>query len=581
MELTLSPNPLHTESQTLSLDKVATLIGENGSGKSTILHSIFGSRVTEPEAGNGRLICFTSGQNESFSGIFSKRIDEIRKDSVNKDIDFGCLYFTKSDVRSLIFLSSTFVSKGKVRSFLVDAGYIETDDDLDQSSVFSIPLKIPRDYLKRIKSDADAEAEDYNHRSIRKRPFNKRLELFVDKVTNLKDFEEIIEDGKGIREQSVSITSVDYFNCFDGSKQDATKFLIEGSYNGYFLNASGTKLNFRNNLEFEKLSDGEYQMLFLYSLIDLFDSKDTLYLLDEADSHLHYTNIQKLWSTLKGINGRSITTSHLLDSISATGIRNIRVVSNGKISEEDKYSELTDRLNQLGYVQKAQFKVCSLIENIVLMDYPDDWIIFRKLAERKLGKGLDELDDIQVIGQPSGWDQHNEKFGKSKVAWVSSFAGRSCEWELATKNVFLICDRDNLPIPSVGKIIGGVNDGVSVQGENPQPAQWSNGGSPKAHLLSWKCREIENYLLSYTAIHEMGKLDDVNDQLGPNFNLSAETLLDEDQVRILDVKAIISPFIKPQDELRLESLQTYIDLIPPEEISEDIENMYNFIVSKL
>ncbi|MEJ1488238.1 MAG: hypothetical protein RPU72_07765, partial [Candidatus Sedimenticola sp. (ex Thyasira tokunagai)] len=75
--------------------------------------------------------------------------------------------------------------------------------------------------------------------------------------------------------------------------------------------------------------------------------------------------------------------------------------------------------------------------------------------------------------------------------------------------------------------------------------------------------------------------DEVNGQLGPNFKLSAETLLDDDQVRALDVKAIISPIIKPQDVLCLEALQTYIDLIPPEEISEDIENMYYFIVGKL
>ncbi|MEJ1358417.1 MAG: AAA family ATPase [Candidatus Sedimenticola sp. (ex Thyasira tokunagai)] len=581
MELTLAKNPLYDEEQSLCVDKIVALIGENGSGKSTILHSVFNSRVTETEDKNGRLICFTSGQNESFSSIFSKRIDSIRKDGTNSDIDFGCLYFTKHDVRSLVFLSSTFVPQGRVRSFLVDGDYIIAKDGLDQTSVFSIPLKIPRDYLQRVKADAEAEEKDFNHPSIRKRPFNQRLEIFVDRATTLGDFDEIIEGEKGIRERRIIVTSVDYFNCFDGAKDDAVKFLIEGSYNGYFLDASSTQLKFDDDLEFRELSDGEYQMLFLYSLVDLFDSDEALFLLDEADSHLHYTNIQKLWDTLKEIKGRSISTTHLLDSISSAGIKNIHAISAGKISKEDKYSELTKRLNQLGYMQKTQFKVCSLIENIVLMDYPDDWVIFRKLAERKMGAALDELDDIQVIGKSSGWNHHNEEFGRSKVSWVNAFAERSCEWELATKNVFLICDRDNLPIPSIGKITGNVDDGVSVQGEDPQPAQWSNNGSPQAHLLSWKRREIENYLLSYTAIHGKGLLDEVNGQLGPNFKLSAETLLDDDQVRALDVKAIISPIIKPQDVLCLEALQTYIDLIPPEEISEDIENMYYFIVGKL
>lgn len=576
MELTLAPNPLHSESQTLSFEKVATLIGENGSGKSTILHSVFDSRVTKTEETNGRLICFTSGQNESFSGIFSKRIDRIRKDSTSNDIDFGCLYFTRRDVRSLIFLSSTFVPEGKVRSFLADGGYIDIQDGLDQTSVFSIPLKIPKDYLQRVKTDAEAEAKDFDHLSIRKRPFNQRLETFVDKVTNLEDFDTIIEDGKGIRERRISITSVDYFNCFDGSKLDATKFLIEGSYNDYFLDASGTQLRFKDNLEFEGLSDGEYQMLFLYSLIDLFDSENTLYLLDEADSHLHYTNIQKLWNTLKGIKGQSITTSHLLDSISATGIENIRVVKDGKISTDDKFVELTNRLNQLGFVQKAQFRVCSLIENVVLIDDQDDWVIFKMLAEKKLGRNLPELKDIQVIKKESNYEQHTCSFGKSKISWVDALAIRSSEWDIKTKNVFLICDRDNLTIESIDN-----NDCVSVNGENAQPLSWSDQTSPKVHLLSWRHREIENYLLSYTALIARTQLDAVNDQLGVNERLTESSAPDNNQVRNLDVKEIIKPFIKTAEGLCLESLQAYIDLIPPEEISEDIENMYNFIVSKL
>ena len=83
MEIALAPNQLCTDRQTLTVDKVATLIGENGCGKSTILHSIFNSRITGSEEENGRLICFTSGQNENFSGIFSNRINRLRKTKGN------------------------------------------------------------------------------------------------------------------------------------------------------------------------------------------------------------------------------------------------------------------------------------------------------------------------------------------------------------------------------------------------------------------------------------------------------------------------------------------------------------------
>jgi hypothetical protein len=47
-------------------------------------------------------------------------------------------------------------------------------------------------------------------------------------------------------------------------------------------------------LEFEQLSDGEYQLLSIYALIDLFDSENTIFLFDEIDSHLHFNNINKL-----------------------------------------------------------------------------------------------------------------------------------------------------------------------------------------------------------------------------------------------------------------------------------------------
>lgn len=48
------------------------------------------------------------------------------------------------------------------------------------------------------------------------------------------------------------------------------------------------------------------------------------------------------------------------------------------------------------------------------------------------------------------------------------------------------------------------------------------------------------------------------------------------------VKNILDPLINTDGNgLDLVKLQAYIDLIPPAEISEDITNMYNFIIGKL
>jgi len=50
MDLTLTPNPLYAHQQTLQIGKLATLIGENGSGKSSVLQSIFEAKLEQTES---------------------------------------------------------------------------------------------------------------------------------------------------------------------------------------------------------------------------------------------------------------------------------------------------------------------------------------------------------------------------------------------------------------------------------------------------------------------------------------------------------------------------------------------------
>lgn len=45
ISLPLPPNVLHDQPQELKFDKIATFIGGNGSGKSTILKSIFDEKL--------------------------------------------------------------------------------------------------------------------------------------------------------------------------------------------------------------------------------------------------------------------------------------------------------------------------------------------------------------------------------------------------------------------------------------------------------------------------------------------------------------------------------------------------------
>lgn len=112
--------------------------------------------------------------------------------------------------------------------------------------------------------------------------------------------------------------------------------------------------------------------------------------------------------------------------------------------------------------------------------------------------------------------------------------------------------------------------------------QWPRDINTSVHLLAWKRREIKNYLLSHTALNYHGKLDNINNaDLAQADHLITNNSGDNGGIRRLAVKDTINPLINGADGLCTEKLQTYIDLIPPGEITEDIENMYNFIVSKL
>ena len=123
---------------------------------------------------------------------------------------------------------------------------------------------------------------------------------------------------------------------------------------------------------------------------------------------------------------------------------------------------------------------------------------------------------------------------------------------------------------------------------------------------------MKHYLLSYTALNHHHLLKKINnDTLGlachlhENMSGDNQCLVDEEtgnkaplatqhlgedlefndglaQLSSNKVKGILDPLINVDGNgLDLEKLQAYIDLIPPAEISEDITNMYNFIIGKL
>lgn len=600
MELNLAPNPLHRQIQTLTVDKVATLIGENGSGKSSILQSVFEQRLAGRDHEHLKVVCFSSGQNENYSEKFSAYLKKRRK--AGHGLNLECFYFDKSWSKLLIFLATAIKRNGKVRSFLVEQGYVnESQPDKDDlSTTFKCAFKVDKNYVARVQ-DALKHEERGDTETLRATPYFRSLDSFISNLISREyEFEEPLrkriinltanrlitvsfdypremqagEDGAEAGEPHVVAVAVD--NAWDPE----VAFFTQAADNNYFIDKLRCQLVFNNNIELDQLSDGEYQLLFLYALIDLFDSENTLFLFDEADSHLHYKNVEKLWALLHSIQGHAITTTHLLDSISAkeNRIEHLKVVEKGRISEDNKIKQLINRLSVLSRAKSVEFEVCGKLPNIALLDDYNDWIIFTKLAART-GLDINRLAAVHAMKKSSSYATANETFGTGKIDWLHGLS--KIESPLITTQIFMICDRDEAALD--WNAANGVQVNGQVYRDLLNAIRWPQGMRVTPYLLAWKRREIKNYLLSYSALAHHHLLDQINNgDIAQRNHLQPNNPGDNDDIRRLNVKNIINPLINTDGEgLDPVKLQAYIDLIPPEEISEDITNMYNFIIGKL
>lgn len=605
MELTLAPNPLYDQPQTLNINKVATLIGENGSGKSSILQSVFEERLNKRAHHHLNVVCFSSGQNENYSEKFGVYLKRERQ--AGRGLGLECLYFDKPWSKLLIFLATATKRSGKVRSFLRERGYVteSTFEGDDQTTYLKCAFKIDKNYVNRIQ-DALRREENGEVDTLRNTPYFRSLDSFISSfLSNDYGFEQ------PLRKRTIEIpasrlidVSFDYPRQAQAGEEGIeageanaqaqntafdpeVSFFTQAADNDYFIDKQGYKLIFKDGIELNQLSDGEYQLLFLYALIDLFDTPNTLFLFDEADSHLHYKNVEKLWSLLHSIQGHAITTTHLLDSISAKEnlIEHLKVVEQGRINEDNKIKQLISRLSVLSRAKSVEFEVCGKLPSIAILDDENDWKIFVKLAERK-GHDVTRIESVSPLKKPSSYTCDEDTLGEVKVNWVKALG--SSESQIFTRKIFLICDRDEA---NPNWKPNGVQLAGRTYGELVSSIKWAEGYRVDTFLLAWKRREVKHYLLSFTALSHYNQIDTVNnDRLAAGFHLRSNDAGDNDGIRKLPsdiVKAathsLINNLTGAEDEkgLCMEKLQAYIDLIPPDEISEDISNMYNFIIGKL
>ncbi|MBC8644679.1 ATP-binding protein [Flavobacterium lindanitolerans] len=438
--------------QTISVNNgITTFIGGNGSGKSSILEAIFEKYI---EHDDFRVICFSSGQNELFTELFNKHKQTNQKYIRERNEPIQSFYFNNEWIKLLIFWSSIFKESGLVRTYLKEKGYIETDELGDDiSSRLDFRFRIRKNYVFKIREEIEREELGNNENDegyelqenlLRKTEFHETLE----KIIQAFDIDFDFQNNENLVKRWLTFDSRKGFEVFTHKNVNKLFSFWALATNGWLSNSELSEFNlrFKNNLQFKHLSDGEYQILSTYAIIDLFDNESTIFLFDEIDSHLYYKNLSKMWKELNNCEGIIITTTHISESILHNKIENIKVIENGRVEESLTFLELSKRLDSIVGQKNYQFKILSRVLYPVIMDNVSDWTIFKKLAVKKLGDGiLETLDKFLPIAKSSGYDNPNEIFGKQKLYFIDEFRKENLNKEILTKEIFLICDKDELP----------------------------------------------------------------------------------------------------------------------------------------
>jgi hypothetical protein len=601
MELQIPSNKIYNQAQTLNLNSsVMTFVGENGCGKSAILESIFKKYLLDTNSST-QLIAFSSVNNESFSSIFQNNFSNIQRlvvddlnyteedeneEGASERIDkvINTMYFDPSWVRFLIFFSSSLKREGKVMEYLKQKDLVDVDENgIDITTHIGFPYRIRTYYNAQIIRAREEEAINPDHQSIRRTFLHQYLTKLTEHLFDEYDFD-IEDDGARIVKTWRWFYAKNVPLVLGNDSSKIFSFLAWASLYDNFIFRNDCILRFKNNIELNQLSDGEHQLLAIYALMDLFDSDNTLFLLDEVDSHLYYRNIQKLWNVFGSISGKVITTTHSADSIILNEFSNIKLVEKGKIENDIVANKILDRLESLSAGGNYKLTIAGKVKYLALVEDYFDWFIFTELCKKKIADfDLNIMQQIHYIKCSSGFNSYADRFGNSKLDWIESFKKHNNN--PTTKSIFLICDRDNLSINDVTDS-GLVTDSQATGRKKTIKIK----GNKEAYLMSWKRREIENYLLSHSMLSNHGKLDEVNHQLAGASQLQAGNASDNDGVRNLDVKTMLQPlYLKdglasiPTDESGVDynKLSILIAEIPADEISEDIVNVYDFIKGKI
>jgi len=570
----IPPNKLHKQAQELDLTgtKIATLIGANGCGKSAVLEAIFKERIKSDLP----TICWSSGKNESFSEIFKPHFKKINRKFWGElkhaeKPSMTSFFFDDTWTRVIIFFAVVLKSNGQTFEYLQSHNYCMEQKHL----TIKLNVNIAKKYWKLIQTALKKEETDPNHQSIRRSFYHTILERLATNIDASYNFD------MNLKSNNYSITADMAKPIFGADKSEIFTFIAIANHFGLIKDKIDLQFWGKNGIELNDLSDGEYQLLATYAVLDLFDAPDTLFLFDEIDAHLHFESIKKTWDILKIVKGHIITTTHTADSIIQNDLTSLKIVDGGKINSIFEASAIK-RLQSLTPLHVYQKKLIAQNEYIVLIDDEIDWDIFKYLCDRKEIAGREKLNKVYCVKCNSGYESYSKTFGDRKLEWIDAFSEIPSN-EINTKYAFLICDRDELPLPTL-------QEKMTIKHKNESYLEFEKSANPKGKvfLLSWRRRTIENYLISATMLkafdlaNKTTYFNDINQKLLQECQLTINVPMDCESIQVAKVKDIINKLYSDTDiDVCRSNLEKIISTIPPIEISNDIDEMCSFITGKM
>lgn len=603
------PSRKNFSEQELSIERGLTVfVGGNGSGKSSLLESVF--EKIDADINNFNVVAFTSGPNENFSYVFSKISKKVRLDiNLLRELSVNKYFFNTTWAPFLITLAAfvkTDESNSYVFKFLKERNYVLSD--------IASRIRVPKGLLNIVESSSDENSivttsfieviekitglemsslKKPTHRNfmlsqiVEKRIQSPNVVLSDELYSSLLELTEIISArniGKTRLDNIRKLISV----LAIGNVNEAIFSLADSEL---FVNKSNSKFS---NREF---SDGEYQLLMTLSLLDLFDSEKTIFLLDEMDSHVHQKMIPFLWESFEKVKGAVLTTTHNPTSLKYCETTRIKALKNGKIlKERDQLEELSNIFDNTETTSRVLAVGFRNVQNVILIDDYKDWAIFTLLAKKKLVEQYDNrLDDAVFVHKVTSSnigqvDSQNPKY-KFLAKVMEYFKAELRVDDLRRKkikNAVAIFDRDTRDLSSVYK----QNDNWRVICEDPLNVE-QGLHTFKTHGISWNRRDIENYLLTKSVVTDIAP-EEVVATIGTSGTHASKGMIltainsnDEEFIATVDCKDFITKRISNIDGFeeglgfKLEKLKTLVDSIPANEISPYIELVHSKLVQIL